>query len=145
MVNEADLIRHLRALTGLETGVLEKILNEVKSWYAEDLDAWILRRHKELQSQKLRNLEIYRTIREEAERHAHPSGTAFRKTDPQGHLRVGEVRAWPSPAWLHGTAPVQRHPLVLRPVVGSSGRPGKGRGMCGIVAISGVRKVPAAS
>jgi hypothetical protein len=66
MISEADLIRHLRTLTGLEAGVLEKILNEVKSWYAEDLDAWILRRHRELQSQKLRNLEIYKTIREEA-------------------------------------------------------------------------------
>jgi len=66
MGSEEDLIQHLRAVTGLEAEVLAKILNEVKSWYSEELAAWVLRRHEELQRQGLRNREIYGRIREEA-------------------------------------------------------------------------------
>ena len=68
MGNEDDLILHLRALTGLEAQVIEKILNELKFWFAEDLKSWILRRHGELQRQGLRNREIYERIAEEGAR-----------------------------------------------------------------------------
>jgi hypothetical protein len=63
---EEDLIRHLRAVTGLDAGVLEKILAEVKAWYGEEMRAWIVRRHRELQAQGLTNREIYAAIRQEA-------------------------------------------------------------------------------
>ncbi|MFH1145324.1 MAG: hypothetical protein V1774_12380 [Candidatus Eisenbacteria bacterium] len=66
MGNEEDLVRHLRTVTGLEIEVLEKILNEVKSWFAEDLKTWVVRRHAELRRQGLRNREIYTRIGEEA-------------------------------------------------------------------------------
>jgi len=68
MGSEEDLIQHLRAVTGLEAELLAKILNEVKSWYSEDLTAWVLRRHEEMQHQGMRNREIYGRIRDEAAR-----------------------------------------------------------------------------
>ena len=66
MRREEDLIQHLRAVTGIDAAVLEKILGEVKAWYGEDLRAWIVRRHHELQGQGLANREIYQQIRNEA-------------------------------------------------------------------------------
>jgi len=60
-----DLLRQLRAMTGLEDALLEKILREIQAWYARDLHDWIRDRHRDLQRQGMRNQEIFSRLREE--------------------------------------------------------------------------------
>jgi hypothetical protein len=55
---DAPLIQHLQAVTGLEAGLLAKILAEVRAWHSRDLQSWVRDRHQELQRQGLSNREI---------------------------------------------------------------------------------------
>jgi hypothetical protein len=68
MPEEDALIQNLQSATGLDEGVLRKILQEIRDWYQEDLRGWAVRRHRELQQQGLPNREIFARIREEARR-----------------------------------------------------------------------------
>ena len=53
-------------MTGLEPGLLAKILAEVRAWHSRDLTAWVRERHGELQRQGLGNREIFPRLRAEA-------------------------------------------------------------------------------
>ena len=68
MPGEDALIHNLQSVTGLDEGVLRKILQEIRDWYDEDLQAWALRRHRDLQRQGIPNREIFGILREEAGR-----------------------------------------------------------------------------
>jgi hypothetical protein len=61
-----ELLEHLGAITGLDAGTLEKIVQEIHLWFEEDLHLWLERRHRELQHQGLKNREIYPRLLEEA-------------------------------------------------------------------------------
>jgi hypothetical protein len=62
-----DLLEHLRSVTGLDAGAVEKILLEIIHWHDEDLGAWLQRRHGELRHAGLKNPEIYPRLRDEAQ------------------------------------------------------------------------------
>ena len=65
---DPDLLRHLQAVTGLEEGLLAKVVGEVHGWYARDAITWLRQRHRELQRQGLRNREIYPRLQAELSR-----------------------------------------------------------------------------
>jgi hypothetical protein len=67
-MKDEDLLKHLAAVTGLDPGTLGKILEEIHHWYDEDLRGWLVRRHRELQGQGLKNREIYPRLQDEAGR-----------------------------------------------------------------------------
>jgi hypothetical protein len=60
------LIRHLQDLTGLDAGLLAKVLAEVRAWHSRDLQSWVRDRHQELQRQGLSNREIFPRLCAEA-------------------------------------------------------------------------------
>ncbi len=66
MAGREDLLLHLSAVTGLDAGTLQKIVQEIHHWFEEDREAWLRRRHRELQHQGLKNREIYPRLLEEA-------------------------------------------------------------------------------
>jgi hypothetical protein len=66
MRSHQDLLEHLQAVTGLEEATVAKIVEELHTWYGQDLAAWLRSRHQELQRRGLRNREIFPRLREEA-------------------------------------------------------------------------------
>ena len=64
--DEDALVQNLQSATGLDEAVLRKIIQEIRDWYDEDLQAWTLRRHRELQRQGVANREIFSRLSEEA-------------------------------------------------------------------------------
>ncbi|MBD3237821.1 MAG: hypothetical protein GF330_14050 [Candidatus Eisenbacteria bacterium] len=56
----------MQIVTGLDRPRLEKIVDEVRAWYARDLRTWVRARHRELQRSGFRNPEIFARIRQEA-------------------------------------------------------------------------------
>lgn len=63
---DEPLIQHLQAVTGLEAGLLAKIMAEVRAWHSRDLTTWVRERHAELQRQGWANREIFPQLRGEA-------------------------------------------------------------------------------
>ncbi len=61
-----SLIRHLQDVTGLDAGLLAKILAEVRAWHSRDLQSWVRDRHQELQRQGLSNRQIFPRLCAEA-------------------------------------------------------------------------------
>jgi hypothetical protein len=68
MLDLDGLIQNLQSATGLDRGILHKILQEIWDWYDEDLPSWVLRRHRELQRQGVPNREIFHLLSQEARR-----------------------------------------------------------------------------
>ena len=68
MPDEDDLVQNLQSATGLDEAILRKIIREIRDWHDEDLQTWVLRRHRELQRQGIPNREIFGRLREEARR-----------------------------------------------------------------------------
>ena len=63
----ADLLDHLVRTRGLSRSEARRIVEEVVSFYGETAEAFITRRHRELQAEGLRNRAIYARIAEELE------------------------------------------------------------------------------
>ena len=63
----ADLLDHLVRTRGLSRSEARRIVEEVVSFYGETAEAFVTRRHRELQAEGLRNRAIYARIAEELE------------------------------------------------------------------------------
>ena len=77
--SDEPLIRHLSAVTALPDDAARRCVQEVLAYYDEPLEAFVLRRHGELQAQgQQKNEAIYRQIiaEVEARRFAVPAPSA---------------------------------------------------------------------
>ena len=63
----ADLIDHLGHTHGLRPPEARRLVEEVVSFYGETAEAFIARRHRELQAEGLRNRAIYARVAAELE------------------------------------------------------------------------------
>ena len=63
----ADLLDHLVGTRGLPRSEARRIVEEVVSFYGETAEAFVTRRHRELQAEGLRNRAIYVRIAAELE------------------------------------------------------------------------------
>jgi hypothetical protein len=63
-----QLVRRLRAVHGLDEATANAIVSEVLDAFDADLDAFIARRHRDLQRQGLSNEAIYAQVRVEVGR-----------------------------------------------------------------------------
>ena len=57
-----DLLGHLERTTRLTRPELERIVSEVLEYFSEPLEQFVARRHAELQTDELRNAEIFARI-----------------------------------------------------------------------------------
>jgi len=57
-----DLLAHLERTTGLDDRELERLLEEIREYFAESVEQFVARRHAELQSEALRNDAIFERI-----------------------------------------------------------------------------------
>ncbi len=60
-----DLVHHLSERLGLAPGKAERVIEEVLSYYSESVQAFVARRHGELQRDGHRNREIYAQLIQE--------------------------------------------------------------------------------
>jgi len=60
-----DLIGHLVATSGLSPGMARRIVEDVLAYHAEPVEAFVLRRHRELAAAGLKNAHIYRRLADE--------------------------------------------------------------------------------
>lgn len=60
-----DLVDHLVRSTPLQRGEATRVVLDVLAYFDETTEAFVRRRHRELQSQGLRNDEIFQRIRHE--------------------------------------------------------------------------------
>ncbi len=61
----SPLLRHLNSATTLDPGHARRVVEEVLAYFAESVEAFVLRRHQELTSEGLRNPVIYQQIGQE--------------------------------------------------------------------------------
>lgn len=76
--SHADLIGHLERTLGVEPATARRVVDEVTAYFGETLEAFVIRRHGELQAEDHRNDEIFARIIAEVEerRFAAPAPTA---------------------------------------------------------------------
>lgn len=79
-VTHLDLLRHVTAASGLSPAEAARLVDDVVSYFAEPADAYVRRRHRELQHRGLKNAEIFAVIHGEL---AHRVVAAPRYTDRQ--------------------------------------------------------------
>jgi hypothetical protein len=60
-----ELIAHLTALTALSAADAERVIDEIFAYYREPVDAFVARRHLQLQAEGLQNAQIFRRIQGE--------------------------------------------------------------------------------
>lgn len=60
-----DLVAHVAETTGLTTAEAARVVGDVLAHYAEPVEDYVLRRHRELQVHGTRNPQIFATIRAE--------------------------------------------------------------------------------
>jgi hypothetical protein len=58
----ADLVAHLVRSTPLSEGEAERVLAEVRAWFAEPVAEFVRRRHRELAARGLTNDRIFATV-----------------------------------------------------------------------------------
>ena len=63
----AELLDHLAGTRGLPRSEARRIVEEVVSFYGETAEAFVTRRHRELQAEGLRNHAIYARVAAELE------------------------------------------------------------------------------
>lgn len=63
--NHAELIEHLRRNMALSSADAERLVTEVLSYFQEPPDAYIRRRHREMQLQGLSNAKIFAALKAE--------------------------------------------------------------------------------
>ena len=57
-----ELLEHLERTTRLTRAEAERVVAEVLAYFAEPMEAFVARRHTELQSEELKNAEIFARI-----------------------------------------------------------------------------------
>lgn len=57
-----DLIAHLERTLGLERAVAERVIDEVLAYFHDTVEAFVVRRHGELQGERERNEAIFEQI-----------------------------------------------------------------------------------
>lgn len=62
----AALVEHLERTTRLSPPEAERVVEEVLAYFHESLEAFVTRRHAELQGEELKNVEIFARIVAEA-------------------------------------------------------------------------------
>ena len=62
MAGFPDLLEHLERTTRLTRAEAERVVAEVLAYFAEPMEAFVARRHAELQSEELKNAEIFARI-----------------------------------------------------------------------------------
>ena len=63
----ASLLDHLVQTSGLRRSEAHRIVEEVVSFYGETPEAFVVRRHRELQAEGMRNRAIYTRVAQEME------------------------------------------------------------------------------
>jgi hypothetical protein len=61
-----DLLEHLERMTRLTRSEAERVVAEVLEYFSESLEQFVARRHAELQSEELRNADIFARVAAEA-------------------------------------------------------------------------------
>jgi len=59
---DAELVAHLQRITRLTGGEIAKVLAEARAYYSESVEAFVARRHAELQASGLKNEAIFRVL-----------------------------------------------------------------------------------
>ncbi|HMB78016.1 MAG TPA: hypothetical protein VKN76_16585 [Kiloniellaceae bacterium] len=62
MTDLEDLLTHLVQTTRLEPAEARRVVEEVLGFFSESVEAYVVRRHAELQAEQLRNETIYARI-----------------------------------------------------------------------------------
>jgi GTP cyclohydrolase II len=62
-----DLLSHLARVAGLSPQAAARLLDEVTAYFSESLEAFVVRRHAQLQSADMRNEAIFAQIARELE------------------------------------------------------------------------------
>ncbi len=57
-----DLMAHLEAVSGIGRRELERLVHEMTAYFAESVEEFVVRRHRELQAEDLRNEAIFDRI-----------------------------------------------------------------------------------
>ena len=79
-VADDELTSHVARSTGLSPGEAERVVGEILAWYDETAEAFIKRRHSELQLVGTRNEQAYDLIRTElAQRLVRPEALTERQ------------------------------------------------------------------
>ncbi len=65
MAMPEDLLRHLERQTGLPRPRLEALVREVVAYYDETPEEFVRRRHRMMQSEGMKNTEIFDTLAQE--------------------------------------------------------------------------------
>ncbi|MHB8438376.1 MAG: hypothetical protein ACYDD4_04350 [Acidimicrobiales bacterium] len=60
-----ELVAHLARSSGLGSGVTERLVSEVVEWFSESPEAFVRRRHRELQAEGLTNDPIFERVQGE--------------------------------------------------------------------------------
>lgn len=70
-----SLRHHLHHLTALDPPVVDRIIEEILTYYHETVDGFVVRRHRELQRQGQTNTQIFSRIEHELQQHRFQSPT----------------------------------------------------------------------
>ena len=79
-----DLVHHLNARLGLESRQAARVVEELLAYFAEPVEAFVARRHAEMQHQGLRNAEIFARILAELDERRFPGPS----------LTLRQLRRW---------------------------------------------------
>ncbi|MDA1077368.1 MAG: hypothetical protein O3A63_21875 [Proteobacteria bacterium] len=60
-----DLIEYLKQTTLLNSGAVERVVDDVLAFYSETVEQYVVRRHRELLASGLRNAAIYARLTDE--------------------------------------------------------------------------------
>ncbi len=62
-----DLLRHLTATTGLSTSEAARVVDDVVAYFTDPVEEVVRRRHRDLQTRGVKNVQIFATIAAELE------------------------------------------------------------------------------
>ena len=60
-----DLLAHLERISPLEPSEVGRLVDELLAYFSESVDEFVVRRHRELQTEELRNDEIFERLADE--------------------------------------------------------------------------------
>lgn len=61
-VPDRELVDHIARSTGLTEAMSARLVDDILAWYREDIEAYVRRRHTELQVHGVRNAQAYERI-----------------------------------------------------------------------------------
>jgi hypothetical protein len=68
MSEREELIRYLEQTAPIEKGIVGRLVDDVLAFYAETVEQFVVRRHREMMADGLKNAEIYDRLAEEVQR-----------------------------------------------------------------------------